>query len=98
MSNPDRIDVPTLIDEPSHILIWQWDETLPVCIGLIFGIWLDSPVLGMLGGYLLTSKYRRIRDDKPRGYYFHLLMENGLYPAKKSISSMQSILVSRYYK
>ncbi|WP_028865240.1 type IV conjugative transfer system protein TraL [Psychromonas aquimarina] len=96
MNTEENINVPTMIDEPAHMLIWQWDETLPICIGLIFGIWLDSPVLGMLGGYLATSKYKKIRDDKPRGFYFHMLREYGLYPAKKGFHSMQNALVNKF--
>lgn len=92
----EEISIPTHIDEPIHILLWQWDEVLPIAVGLIFGIWVSAPILGIAAGVILKRSYVKVRDGKPRGYFFHKLRESGLIPAKAGKHSMMQSLVKEY--
>lgn len=86
----EPITMPDLVDEPIHFLIWQLDEIATVTIGLIVGIVINSPMLGVFLGYIAKVYYTRMRDGKPRGYFLHRIRELG-FPFEKSNlkSSMQ---------
>ncbi|NOI31834.1 type IV conjugative transfer system protein TraL [Vibrio coralliilyticus] len=93
----EPIDMPDLIDEPFHFLIWQFDEICIVTIGVMLGIVINSPMLGLLIGYVGKVHYTRMRDGKPRGYFLHRLREVGFaYEKPNRHSSMQPPLVSEW--
>lgn len=97
MNEEDLINVPCLIDEFDHYLIWQLDEIIIVTIGLVGGILFDSPIIGALIGYYLRGKYINLRDTKPSGFVFHLLRDKGLlHEEGKTKSSYLPVTVDEY--
>ncbi|TXY52092.1 type IV conjugative transfer system protein TraL, partial [Vibrio cholerae] len=55
------VDMPDLVDEQIHFLIWQLDEIATIAIGLVVGIIINSPALGLMIGYVAKIFYIRIR-------------------------------------
>lgn len=97
MNEEELINVPSLVDEFDHYLIWQLDEIIIVTIGLIGGILFDSPIVGALVGYYVRGRYIDLRDTKPSGYVFHLLRDKGLIADEaKGNSSYQPVSVEEY--
>lgn len=97
MNDDEIINVPDLVDEFDHYLIWQMDEIIIVTIGLMAGILFDSPIVGALIGYYVRGKYINLRDTKPNGYVFHLLRDKGLISdSDDHRSSYQSVSVKEY--
>lgn len=94
----DLIDIPDLVDEPIHFLIWQFDEIAAVAIGLIVGIVINSPLLGLILGILAKLQYTKIRDGKPRGYFIHRLRDLG-FPIDHASdhSAMQPPLIDEFH-
>lgn len=91
------ISIPDLVDEPLHFLIWQFDEIITIAIGLIVGIIINSPMIGLLLGYVAKVYYIRIREGKPRGYFLHRMREIGLqYEGTHHCSAMQPPLVNEW--
>ncbi|EGR0468557.1 type IV conjugative transfer system protein TraL [Vibrio cholerae] len=91
------VDMPDLVDEQIHFLIWQLDEIATIAIGLVVGIIINSPALGLMLGYVAKIFYIRIRDGKPRGYFVHRMREAGLAIEKQErYSSMQPPLVHEW--
>lgn len=89
------ISIPNLVDEPVHFLIWQFDEIITLAIGLVIGIIINSPMLGLMLGYVAKMYYIRIREGKPRGYFLHIMREHGFqYENMEHRSAMQPPLVS----
>lgn len=89
--------LPDLVDEPIHFLVWQIDEIATVAIGLIVGIVINSPIFGLLLGYIAKVFYIRLRDGKPRGYFIHRMREWGFVIEKVNHkSSMQPPLVDEW--
>ncbi|AXT74238.1 MULTISPECIES: type IV conjugative transfer system protein TraL [Vibrio] len=98
MSDEKPISMPDLVDEPVHFLIWQYDEIATVAIGLVVGIIINSPMLGLLAGYFAKVTYIRIRDGKPRGYFIHRFREMGFaFEKVEQRSSMQPPLVDEWH-
>jgi conjugal transfer pilus assembly protein TraL len=98
MSNEKPISIPDLVDEPIHFLIWQIDEIATIAVGLIVGIIINSPMLGFVIGYIAKVQYCKIRDGKPRGYFFHRLRDIGFQLEKPDHhSSMQPPLVKKFH-
>lgn len=94
----DVIKMPCTADEPTHFLVWQWDETLPVCLGLMLGIMFGSPIIGMIIGYAFKGKYIKLRDGKPRGYFFHRIREAGFsFEKNDKPSSMPPALIDKFH-
>lgn len=99
----ELITIPDLVDEPSHFLIWQFDEVISIGIGLIVGLIFNAPIYGILAGIFIRSKYIRIRDGKPRGFIMHRLRELGVIPDKLPSkteygTSIQQSLVEKFYQ
>ncbi len=89
--------MPDLVDEPIHFLIWQLDEIAMVAIGLVVGIIINSPLIGLTLGYVAKVFYTRIRDGKPRGYFLHRMREIGLALEKSEPkSAMQPPLITEW--
>lgn len=98
MSDEEIIHIPDLVDEPVHFLVWQFDEIATVAIGLVVGIVINSPALGIIFGLGIKRFYIRMRDGKPKGYFIHRLRETGLaFDKCKAESAMQPPLVDKYY-
>lgn len=98
MANQEKINIPDLIDEQPHFLIWQLDEVVPVLIGLIAGIIIGSPLLGIAAGLVGKHYYTKHRDGKPRGYFKHLLREKGIaLDGIKPHTSMLPPLVDKFH-
>lgn len=93
----EEISIPDLVDEPFHFLVWQFDEIITVTVGLIVGIIINSPGLGLISGMFIRHIYIRTRDGKPKGYIIHKLREKGLALDKcDEHSAMQTPLVEKY--
>lgn len=98
MSNEELINIPNRVDEFDHLLIWQFDEIILVAVGLIVGIIFNSPMMGIIGGFYLKSKYIRIRDGKPSGYFLHRMRDVGLVSDNSSKgTSLQPALVKKFH-
>ncbi|SET25106.1 type IV conjugative transfer system protein TraL [Thorsellia anophelis] len=76
------INIPQLIDEPPHFLLWSADEMAPIMIGLVIGIILNQALILTIVGLLITKIYRRYRNGKPDGYLLHLIYWIGLLPSR----------------
>lgn len=98
MSDEKPINIPDLVDEPLHFLIWQVDEIAAVAMGLVVGIVINSPLLGLVIGYLGKIQYAKIREGKPRGYFIHKIRDKG-FPIDhvSARSSMQPPLVKKFH-
>ena len=46
------MDIPRTINDLIQFLFWSLDEIYPVAVGLIWGIWFDQLLPGMLLGWL----------------------------------------------
>ena len=98
MSDEKPISIPDLVDEPIHFLIWQFDEIILLGVGLIFGIIINSPLLGILLGIISTKQYLKLRDGKPRGYFLHRFRELGIaFEKNNKHCSLQPPLVDKYH-
>lgn len=98
MSDDELIDIPNLVDEPVHFLIWQFDEIMTVSVGLIVGIVINSPAIGFICGLAMKRFYVRMRDGKPKGYFIHRFREAGLaFDKCDEHSSLQPPLVDKYH-
>ncbi|NGZ66611.1 type IV conjugative transfer system protein TraL [Vibrio aestuarianus subsp. cardii] len=98
MSDDDTVEIPDLLDDQIHYLIWQLDEIITIVIGLMAGIVIGSPILGVVLGYVAMRQYRKIRDGKPRGYLFHRVRDLGFAVDKMDrYSAMQPPLVDKYH-
>ncbi len=64
---------------PIQFLFWSLDEIYTVAVDLIWGIWFDQLLLGMLMGWLMIRVYRRFRDRHPDGHLSHRLYWLGFY-------------------
>lgn len=84
MSSEETINIPDLVDEMDHFLIWQIDEIFIIGFGLIIGIVINSPMLGFVVGLLLKSAYSRSKQGKPKGYFLHRLRDIGILPDSNS--------------
>ncbi|MBX2807144.1 MAG: type IV conjugative transfer system protein TraL [Cellvibrionaceae bacterium] len=78
----EPIKIPGRIDEPPHLLLWSVDEMAPMLIGLTFGVFIDKALICTFIGFLITSVYRKFRDNAPDGYLLHMLYYSGFLPAK----------------
>lgn len=74
----ETIDIPGLIDDPPHILLWNVEELVPVMVGLMCGMVVEQALIGTLLGFAVTQLYRRFRDNTPDGYLQHMLGWHGL--------------------
>lgn len=91
------VNIPDLVDEPLHFLIWQFDEIITLALGLVVGILINSPAIGLGLGYIAKVYYLRIREGKPRGYFLHRLREVGfMYEKLNHRSAMQPPLVNEW--
>lgn len=95
MNDNELINIPDLVDEQPHFLVWQLDEIVTVVIGLIVGIIIGSPLFGITLGFVLKHYYTKIRDGKPKGYFLHKIRRMG-FSSSSRYSSMQPPLVKKY--
>ena len=80
------VEIPKLIDEPIHVLLWTVDELAPVAIGLFAGIMLDRSLLFLMAGFGLSYLYKSFRDAKSDGFALHFLYWHGVMPTKSYTS------------
>lgn len=73
--------IPQGIDDPPQILFWQATELMPVMLGLVVGIILDSALVFTGIGFGLVYVYRRASECRPDGAFLHLAYWWGLVPA-----------------
>lgn len=98
MSNEKPISIPDLVDEPIHFLVWQIDEIATIAVGLIVGIIINSPMIGLVLGYMASKQYCKLRDGKPRGYFIHRMRDLGFaFDKVDTHSSMQPPLVEKFH-
>ncbi|MCF0254263.1 MAG: type IV conjugative transfer system protein TraL [Duodenibacillus sp.] len=71
-------EIPVRADEPPYILLWSADEAVAVIGGLGIGIVLDCVPAALAAGLAVARLYRRFRDQRPRGYLYHLAYRAGL--------------------
>ncbi|MCG7879817.1 MAG: type IV conjugative transfer system protein TraL [Candidatus Thiodiazotropha endolucinida] len=81
----ENIKIPRRIDEPPHFLLWSADELAPMLLGLTFGIFIGEALICTICGQLITSAYRKYRDNRPDGYLMHMLYHWGLFPTKSKL-------------
>lgn len=72
-----NVRIPRRIDDPPHLLLWSADELAPMLIGLLIGVIIDKALICVFAGWLVTSAYRRFRDNAPDGYFLHVLYSYG---------------------
>lgn len=84
MNEEKPIRIPDMVDEMDHFLIWQVDEIMIIGIGLIVGILIESPMIGLIIGIVLKNRYTKAKDGKPRGYFLHRMRDLGLFPDSAS--------------
>ncbi|NVP00681.1 type IV conjugative transfer system protein TraL [Photobacterium damselae subsp. damselae] len=93
----EEIDIPDLCDEPIHFLLWQWDQALPVSVGLMIGIVIGYALFGLILGFGLVRIYTKTKDSKPKGYFFHILYDKGLFITQDKIKSMPNALIDEFH-
>lgn len=93
----EEIVTPDLVDEPTHFLIWQWDQAMPVSVGLIIGIVIGYALYGVLLGIGLARLYSKTKDLKPKGYFLHLIYDLGFISESEKIKSMPSALIDEFH-
>jgi conjugal transfer pilus assembly protein TraL len=76
------IKIPARIDDPPHMLLWSVDELAPMVLGLSFGIFINHLLLCTFIGFLITTVYKKFRDNSPDGYLLHMLYHFGFLPSK----------------
>tara|TARA_B100000446_G_scaffold184352_1_gene206169 strand:- start:49564 stop:49857 length:294 start_codon:yes stop_codon:yes gene_type:complete len=76
------IKIPGRVDDPPHMLLWSADELAPMLLGLTFGIFIGKALICTIAGFLVTSAYRKFRDNSPDGYFLHMLYAAGFIPPK----------------
>ncbi|EHA1082430.1 type IV conjugative transfer system protein TraL [Photobacterium damselae] len=93
----EEIDIPDLCDEPIHFLLWQWDQALPVSIGLVMGIVVGYALFGLFFGFILARIYVKTKWWKPKGYFFHIIYDKGLYISNDKMKSMPNALIDEFH-
>ncbi|HIF9538228.1 TPA: type IV conjugative transfer system protein TraL [Photobacterium damselae] len=93
----EEIDIPDLCDEPSHFLLWQWDQAMPVSVGLIIGIVIGYAFYGLLLGFGLARLYTKTKDLKPKGYFFHIIYDKGFFVGNEKNKSMPNALIDEFH-
>jgi len=78
----EPVQIPKMIDDPPHVLLWSADEMAPVALGLVIGMFTGNALVLTLLGLAVTKLYRRYRDGHPDGYMLHGLYWTGLMPMK----------------
>ena len=76
------ITIPGRVDDPPHLMLWSSDELAPMLLGLTFGIFIGKALICTIIGFLITSAYRKFRENSPDGYLLHMLYYGGFLPPK----------------
>ena len=76
------ITIPGRVDDPPHLMLWSSVELAPMLLGLTFGIFIGKALICTIIGFLITSAYRKFRDNSPDGYLLHMLYYGGFLPPK----------------
>jgi conjugal transfer pilus assembly protein TraL len=88
------ISIPQRIDDPPHLLLWRADELAPLLFGLVLGVLCTQVLLCLLAGFVLTHCYKRLRENRPDGYFLHLLYWFGLFVSRAS--SLRNPFIRHY--
>jgi conjugal transfer pilus assembly protein TraL len=75
------LTLPRHIDAPKQILIWEFDEIVPILTALCFGVIIEQALLTTVAGIALARMYRKYKDTRPDGYVYHALYWWGFWPS-----------------
>ncbi len=78
----EPVEIPQMIDDPPHVLLWSAEELAPVVLGLAIGLVMGAPLMLSAAGFAVTHVYRRFRDNRPDGMMLHFIYWMGLVPSK----------------
>ncbi|KLV03481.1 hypothetical protein ABT56_18760 [Photobacterium aquae] len=92
----EDIDIPDMIEEPSHILFWQWDVILPIGVFVMIGILFNFAFTGLIMGVLMSRQYCKIRDNKPKGYFSHWIYSLGFMTESEKMKSVVNPNINRF--
>jgi conjugal transfer pilus assembly protein TraL len=72
MSDASRYYVPRTLDDPPRIFWWEIDQALLVVFFLVFGMSVDSLMLGLLIGLGCGWGYGKLKAGRHRAFGLHL--------------------------
>lgn len=75
-------EIPRLVDDPPHVLLWSAEELAPVAFGLAIGMVTGKALVFSLLGLLIAKVYRRFSDGHPDGFLLHALYWFGFIPSR----------------
>jgi len=87
--------IPIRQDRPPSVLLWEADELAPVMLGITIGIFIEQLLICTGFALLLTSAYRKFRDNHPDGYLLHMIYSWGYLPTKAR--SLVNPFVKRFF-
>lgn len=64
--------IPTHLDDPSQMLLWEADEFVLLAVMFGVGILVGHLTPMILASLLLVRGYRRLRDRRPNGFLVHM--------------------------
>ncbi len=90
--------IPTHIDDPIQVLIWEFDEfillSILFCIGILSGHLLKCVLLG-IG---VVKLFKRYKDRQANGFLVHMLYwHSGLGSSERPFSSLPIPFIRRYF-
>lgn len=77
------LQVPRHLDDPRMVLLWTSDDVAPIFFGVLAGVVLGGMltfVVCTVAGFAMVYALRRFRNQRPQGYFKHMLWWYGLIP------------------
>lgn len=78
----EPVKIPTMIDQPETILLWEADEFVPVAVLFVLGFIVKQIILSIILGYVFTKVIRKYKDVRPDGFMLHWLYWIGISSEK----------------
>ena len=88
-------EMPRMIDEPPHVLLWSAEELAPVAMGLAIGMVIGKALILTFAGLVIAKIYRKFSDGHPDGFMLHGLYWAGFIPSKSK--TIPNPYARRYY-
>lgn len=77
--------VPRRLDDGAKFLFWDMDIAMIAMLGVLVGVGLDYPILGMLAGVMAAFGYAKLKAGKHPGMAVHLMYWFTGFPEPKEL-------------
>lgn len=76
------LQIPRFVDDPPPLLIFSFEQTVPIMVGLVTGVVMGQAFVFTMIGFGLSFIYARFLHSRPDGFMYHMLYWYGLFPVK----------------